>query len=312
MAKLDTCYAIIDAASEPAIFAMLDELDPPASCLYSEPIQPEIIELAPYLVEVNDEVRKWLSQRETPWGIYVYTQATMRELRQHLRKYLMVMIPDQEKPVFWRYYDPRIVWSMLYSFDNWRLHNFLGPITKVETELWGEHTEANFKYQRQGYPETVKKSGKLMKLTQSEYEAINDSFVYQFIRKLNYFFLEAKYGIESPYASFSLTKLVAEAFDRPPPNHEKIDRMYSEQSQQNSWALASALVSFCQTHDIHDRHSYMLLCYLLMTHRIYRFEDVPEAWTTFLIHSAGSGDYRVIRLVSNVVGQLPEFIEEGN
>ncbi|MEX6397558.1 DUF4123 domain-containing protein [Providencia hangzhouensis] len=89
------------------------EHEPPASCLYSEPIQPEIVSLAPYLVEVTEEVQRWLSTRETPWEIYVYTHATMRELRQHLRKYLMVMIPGQEKPVFWRFYDPRNVWDVL-------------------------------------------------------------------------------------------------------------------------------------------------------------------------------------------------------
>ncbi len=60
----------------------------------------------------------------------------MRELRQHLRKYLMVMIPGQEKPVFWRFYDPRNVWDVLGTFDNWRLHVFLGPITKLKTLLW--------------------------------------------------------------------------------------------------------------------------------------------------------------------------------
>ncbi|ENU1225939.1 MULTISPECIES: DUF4123 domain-containing protein [Providencia] len=90
MVKPETCYAIIDAASEPDVFNLLAEHEPPASCLYSEPIQPEIVSLAPYLVEVTEEVQRWLNTRETPWGIYVYTHATMRELRQHLRKYLIV------------------------------------------------------------------------------------------------------------------------------------------------------------------------------------------------------------------------------
>ena len=66
MIKPETCYAIIDAASEPDIFNMLAEYEPPASCLYSEPIQPEVESLAPYLVEATEEVQRWLSQRETP------------------------------------------------------------------------------------------------------------------------------------------------------------------------------------------------------------------------------------------------------
>ncbi|WYX64606.1 DUF4123 domain-containing protein [Morganella morganii] len=68
MAKPEVCYAIIDAASEPDVFSLLDEYTPPVCCLYSEPLQPEIAELAPYLVEVSDDVRQWLDTRQTPWG----------------------------------------------------------------------------------------------------------------------------------------------------------------------------------------------------------------------------------------------------
>lgn len=137
MAKPEICYAIIDAASEPDIFSLLDEYNPPVCCLYSEPLQPEIAELAPYLVEVTDDVKKWLDARQTPWGIYVCATVNMRELRHHLRKFTMVIIPDQEKPVFWRFYDPRNIWEILATFDDWRLHTFLGPVTKLETNLWG-------------------------------------------------------------------------------------------------------------------------------------------------------------------------------
>lgn len=171
MAKLDTCYAIIDAASEPDIFTMLEELDPPASCLYSEPIQPEIAELAPYLVEATPEVRKWLSQRDTPWGIYVYTQATMRELRQHLRKYLMVMIPGQDKPVFWRYYDPRNVWDFLEILTDWERFCFLGPISKVETTACFIN-EMSFTSLQKKYPTQHRAVNKVFKFSAEQVEEI--------------------------------------------------------------------------------------------------------------------------------------------
>nr|ELR5039518.1 DUF4123 domain-containing protein [Providencia stuartii]ELR5080661.1 DUF4123 domain-containing protein [Providencia stuartii] len=307
MAKLDTCYAIIDAASEPDVFTMLEEFDPPASCLYSEPIQPEIAELAPYLVEATPEVRKWLSQSDTPWGIYVYTQATMRELRQHLRKYLMVMIPGQDKPVFWRYYDPRNVWDVLSTFDNWRLHTFLGPIKKLETQLWGEHEESDFELERCRYPESVKQSGKLMKLTASQYADIEGVFERQFIRRVSYFFLNARVSIIDEDESFCLDEWIVKAFERPPLNSVKLDQYYSDKSQVISWEMAYALVNFCQANGIHDKHSYMLLCYILITYRIYRFEDVPEDWKSSLASEVGSGDYRVSKLASDVLFEIPSF-----
>ncbi|MBO1928526.1 DUF4123 domain-containing protein [Providencia rettgeri] len=75
MVKPETCYAVIDAASEPDVFNLFAEHEPPASCLYSEPIQPEIVSLAPYLVEVTEEVQRWLSTRETPWEfMFIRTQ----------------------------------------------------------------------------------------------------------------------------------------------------------------------------------------------------------------------------------------------
>ncbi|MFY3769367.1 hypothetical protein AHYW_000246 [Providencia manganoxydans] len=308
MAKLDTCYAIIDAASEPDIFTMLEELDPPASCLYSEPIQPEIAELAPYLVEATPEVRKWLSQRDTPWGIYVYTQATMRELRQHLRKYLMVMIPGQDKPVFWRYYDPRNVWDVLSTFDNWRLHTFLGPIKKLETQLWGEHEESDFELERRRYPESVKQSGKLMKFTASQYADIEGVFERQFIRRISYFFLNARVSIIDEDESFCLDEWIVKAFERPPLNSVKLDQYYSDQSQVISWEMAYALVSFCQANGIHDKHSYMLLCYTLITYRIYRFEDVPEDWLNAMSSSEGVPHFRVEQFVQHQLGFLPDFL----
>ncbi|NYY79314.1 hypothetical protein DMI66_20500 [Escherichia coli] len=57
----------------------------------------------PYLVEVVPEVEAWLSVKASPWGIYLTTYSTMNVLRQHLRRYLQVLIPDETKPVLLRF-----------------------------------------------------------------------------------------------------------------------------------------------------------------------------------------------------------------
>lgn len=311
MAKLDTCYAIIDAASEPAIFAMLDELDPPASCLYSEPIQPEIVELAPYLVEVNDEVRKWLSQRETPWGIYVYTQATMRELRQHLRKYLMVMIPDQEKPVFWRYYDPRIVWDFLDTFDNWRLHTFLGPITKVATELWGGYMDANFEDQRRDYPETVKKSGKLMQFTESEMSQLSDIKKELLIAKMTLFFVRVTDRYQCPDQLAEPMDELAQQFIYNP----KITsiRFFTQQKfcSEETWKYyshyARDLHQLCNEYEIYQLKSIGLLCYLFAFYDVYDINNIPEKWHVILSTIDAPEFYKVEKLSLELIKTLPNF-----
>lgn len=311
MAKLDTCYAIIDAASEPDVFTMLDEFDPPASCLYSEPIQPEIAELAPYLVEATPEVRKWLSQRDTPWGIYVYTQATMRELRQHLRKYLMVMIPGQDKPVFWRYYDPRNVWDVLRTFDNWRLHTFLGPIKKLETQLWGEHEESDFELERRRYPESVKQSGKLMKFSQTQYERINKRFQTGFVKKLIVYFAESSLNMEDADSFQNEKEILSKTMRNPKLCYEKEIRYFSEARLLIAENMAWNLFDYCKLNRIDDELSFQQLGYLLSMHKIKDFTAIPTEWLSDLDDDGSPGDYRVSSLLIKILGSLPVFNKEG-
>lgn len=311
MAKLDTCYAIIDAASEPDIFTMLEELDPPASCLYSEPIQPEIAELAPYLVEATPEVRKWLSQRDTPWGIYVYTQATMRELRQHLRKYLMVMIPGQDKPVFWRYYDPRNVWDVLSTFDNWRLHTFLGPIKKLETQLWGEHEESDFELERRRYPESVKQSGKLMKFTDAEMVCLAERKKALFVAKMAAFFVRVTDRYQFPDEVAEPIDELAKKFIY---NSKVISVSFFTKTHfcpEQTWnyyhMYAQTLHELCNEYGIFQIKSIGLLCYLCARYEIYTLENIPEFWHSILAIPNAPEFYKVEKLAIELIQSLPNF-----
>lgn len=63
-------YALIDGASEEELMPMLAELDPPAACLYAPPVQPELVDIAPYVVLVTDEVQEWLNTRKTR-GVFI-------------------------------------------------------------------------------------------------------------------------------------------------------------------------------------------------------------------------------------------------
>ena len=42
-------YAIVDGAVEEGLLDFLNEVNPPHCCLYAEPIQPDLVALAPYL-----------------------------------------------------------------------------------------------------------------------------------------------------------------------------------------------------------------------------------------------------------------------
>lgn len=177
-------YAVIDGASEEALLSMLEELDPPVSCLYVEPVQTDLVPLAPYLVEVTEPVEKWLLQRETPWGIYLTSEADMKTLRQHLRKYLQVIVPNEEKPVFFRFYDPRNIWFLCSIFSDWQLHHFLGPVHTLGVRADGILTENDFRQQREQFPRDVMARGKMFTFSPTQMEQFNRHFESLYIDKL--------------------------------------------------------------------------------------------------------------------------------
>lgn len=312
MVKPETCYVIIDAASEPDVFNLLAEHEPPASCLYSEPIQPEIVSLAPYLVEVTEEVQRWLSTRETPWGIYVYTHATMRELRQHLRKYLMVMIPGQEKPVFWRFYDPRNVWDVLGTFDNWRLHVFLGPITQLKTLLWGEETASRFERERRGFPDNAKLGGKLMRFTDAEMKMLSQQKIELLTAKMALFFVRAteKYQTQKEYGT--IEDLILQTICNP--KIRSLKYFTSDLCHENTWAFyfeyAKKIVDICYGHDINHEKAISLFCYLLVNYEIYDVESIPSEWQTILSIPDAVDFYKIEKLSMMLINTLPDFYRQ--
>ncbi|XJM29968.1 DUF4123 domain-containing protein [Escherichia coli] len=103
--------------------------------MYAEPIQPDLVALAPYLVEVVPEVEAWLRDKASPWGIYLTSESSMRELQQHFRRYLWVRIPEQEKPVLMRFYDPRNIWVLAEVLTPRQLL-FYQPRQTAKYPLW--------------------------------------------------------------------------------------------------------------------------------------------------------------------------------
>lgn len=307
MAKPEICYAIIDAASEPDVFSLLDEYNPPVCCLYSEPLQPEIAELAPYLVEVTDDVRKWLDARQTPWGIYVCATVNMRELRHHLRKFTMVIIPDQEKPVFWRFYDPRNIREILETFDGWRLHTFLGPVTKLETNLWGNKKSDRFEEQRKRYPEQANMSGMFLKFSVADYVKINKIFEQKLAKKMAVYFLMNEAGSNNVSSDLSVTDIMNRTLTNDRFSYEALSAGLSPAGLERYLAMSQDIITLFNRLSVSEEESYLYFCYALAFFRIKRFSDIPPEWLSFLSESEGDGNYRVCKLLISLFDALPDI-----
>lgn len=176
-----TLWAIVDTASEPGLYAMLEELDPPHASLYADPVPEDIGRLAPWLVQVDDDVHHWLMKRDTPWGILLESQATLKDLRQHLRKYLHVQIPDEEKPVFFRFYDPRNIWPFLSVLSPWEQHSFLGPVDVIATHWQGDQRREGFAELKKMYPPGSGAKRKLLRITQEQMDDLTVIFEQRYI-----------------------------------------------------------------------------------------------------------------------------------
>jgi len=176
-----TLWAIVDTASEPGLYAMLEALDPPHASLYAEPVPEDIGRLAPWLIQVNDDVHHWLMQKDTPWGIFLESQVTLKDLRQHLRKYLHVQIPDEEKPVFFRFYDPRNIWPFLSVLSPWEQHSFLGPVDAIATHWQGDQRREGFAELKKMYPPGSGAKRKLLRISQEQMDDLTVIFEQRYI-----------------------------------------------------------------------------------------------------------------------------------
>lgn len=135
-------YAILDAAS---IEGLLDKLyDTPGlkfECLFTGDLPPDMAYVAPYLVELpegSDFARWVLSGWGQHWGVYVLSQAELPELWRHLRTLTRVYDPEGQ-PMYFRFYDPRVLWNFLPTCSARQLNEMFGPVEKFILE--GERPE---------------------------------------------------------------------------------------------------------------------------------------------------------------------------
>jgi hypothetical protein len=131
-AKADAgVYAVLDAASIPNLLTVLQEHGPEHECLFMGELEPGMVEVVPYLVRLQPGGRftDWLTGIGwgRHWGVYAVAEANMRAMRQHFRSFLMVYDPEG-KPLYFRYYDPRVLRVYLPTCTADELNTVFGPV----------------------------------------------------------------------------------------------------------------------------------------------------------------------------------------
>jgi len=131
--------AILDGASIVELRQkMFEEHDLKHDCLFSGELEPDMAEVAPYLVRLEAGTRftEWvISGWGGNWGIFavVPSELNFSAVRRQLRKLNTIYGPDSQ-PLRFRWYDPRILRVALPIFDSKQLKELFGPVSRFITE----------------------------------------------------------------------------------------------------------------------------------------------------------------------------------
>jgi hypothetical protein len=142
-------FAVLDGASIPDLVKKLYDHEPEYCCLYRGELPPDMAAIAPYLVrlEPGDKFVETVFSEGwgSHWGIFFASAATLRTLRDHLREFHAVELPDQRTVIF-RYYDPRVLSGFLPACNADELAAFFGPIERFVVEGETPQIGANFSF----------------------------------------------------------------------------------------------------------------------------------------------------------------------
>jgi len=130
-------YAVLDGASIPELLDNLYEQQPEHVCLYRGELEPDIAETAPYLVKLerDTDFSDWVIEKGwgNHWGIFALSNESLTAMRNHFRKFLMVYDPEN-RPLYFRYYDPRVLRKYLPVCDAEDLTTLFGPVVSYFLE----------------------------------------------------------------------------------------------------------------------------------------------------------------------------------
>ena len=141
-------YAVLDGASVPDLLDQLYGEEPPEFlCLYRGELQPDMAEVAPYLVQLKagTPFSEWLLQHcwGNHWGIFVTSHDDIDTVRRHFRNFLMVRNPEGQQ-VYFRFYDPRVLRIFLPTCNAEQAKTMFGPLACYLCEAENPDTLLSF------------------------------------------------------------------------------------------------------------------------------------------------------------------------
>lgn len=128
-----TLYTLLDAARDERILELLRESPDEARSLYDGVKGDAMADVAPYLARLDP--RSWLREAlieegwGRSWGIYLDCPLSFQEVRRHFRRLLRVEEAASAEPLYFRFYDPRVLRACVRTWTPEQLDPLYGPVT---------------------------------------------------------------------------------------------------------------------------------------------------------------------------------------
>lgn len=110
-------FAIIDGARDPRLEGLVKGCKDHI-CLYKGKLDPQISQIAPWLVRLDEHeplLSTWQQHGQGQnWGLMLLSALSLEDLQRHFRKFLEAQLPDGMTVMF-RFYDPRVFGTYLAS-----------------------------------------------------------------------------------------------------------------------------------------------------------------------------------------------------
>ena len=129
-------YVILDGAKSPSILRMVNNSGLEHACLFAGKLSFTLLRAAPHVVKLERAhpfTRQIIqSSWDNDWGIFVTTcsDITITTVRNHCRRIAKAISPTG-KPLFFRYFDPSVLWELLPVCSTEELQMLFGPFVNI-------------------------------------------------------------------------------------------------------------------------------------------------------------------------------------
>ena len=156
--KVARVFAVLDGAQIPELRMKIYELKPVHYCLFSGELEPDMQEVAPYMVRLlpGTPFTEWLLDEVwgKNWGIFAQTKETVLAMKNHFSS-LITVYDDTGMPMTFRYYDPRVWRKFLPTCQPEDLKSLFGKVDTFLVESEDKQNLLSYELNAEGVKETA-------------------------------------------------------------------------------------------------------------------------------------------------------------